>query len=41
LGCTEDGEEMKMDLEKMKIGDVLERVERHSRMLARKEDLAG
>jgi large subunit ribosomal protein L53 len=32
---------MKMDLDKMKIEDVLEQVERHSRMLARKEDLAG
>jgi hypothetical protein len=32
---------MKIDLEQMKIDDVVEQVERHSRMLARKEDLAG
>ncbi|GAB7341763.1 hypothetical protein MBLNU457_g0095t1 [Dothideomycetes sp. NU457] len=36
-----DGKEMAIDLETMKIKDVMEQVDRHSRMLARKEDLNG
>jgi len=38
---TEDGKEIAIDLENMKIKDVMEEVDRHSRMLARKEDLNG
>jgi len=38
---AEDGKEMAIDLETMKIKDVMEQVDRHSRMLARKEDLNG
>ncbi|KAH9815711.1 54S ribosomal protein L44, mitochondrial, partial [Teratosphaeria destructans] len=36
-----DGQEMKMDLEKMKLRDVQTEVDRHSRVLRRKEELAG
>jgi len=36
-----DGTAMKMDLEQMKIGDVVEQVDRHSRILARKESIAS
>jgi hypothetical protein len=32
---------MKMDLEHMKIADVVEQVDRHSRILARKESIAS
>lgn len=39
--CTEDGKEMQLDLEKLKIGDVQEEVDRHSRMLSRQEELNG
>lgn len=38
---TEDGKEMTLELEKMRITDVMEEVDRHSRQLARKEELAG
>lgn len=37
----EDGKEMQLDLEKMKIKDIQTEVDRHSRMLRRAEDLAG
>lgn len=36
-----DGREMELDLEKMKIKDIQEEVDRHSRVLRRKEELAG
>ncbi|KAJ9625054.1 39S ribosomal protein L44, mitochondrial [Taxawa tesnikishii (nom. ined.)] len=36
-----DGKEMNLDLEKLKIKDVMEEVDRHSRMLSRQEELAG
>lgn len=38
---AEDGKEMNLDLEKLKIKDVMEEVDRHSRMLSRQEELAG
>jgi len=38
---TEDGKEMKLDLETLKIKDVMVEVDRHSRMLGRKEELTG
>ncbi|KAF2831292.1 hypothetical protein CC86DRAFT_137340 [Ophiobolus disseminans] len=36
-----DGKEMNLDLSKMRITDVMEEVDRHSRTLARKEELLG
>ncbi|KAH7124012.1 39S ribosomal protein L53/MRP-L53-domain-containing protein [Dendryphion nanum] len=36
-----DGKEMKLDLNKMRITEVMEEVDRHSRTLARKEELSG
>ncbi|KAF2675459.1 hypothetical protein BT63DRAFT_420648 [Microthyrium microscopicum] len=36
-----DGKEMKFDLKELRINDIVEQVDRHSRLLARKEDLAG
>jgi large subunit ribosomal protein L53 len=39
--CAEDGKEMNLDLNKMKITEVMEEVDRHSRQLARKEELLG
>ncbi|KAF2786755.1 hypothetical protein K505DRAFT_139129 [Melanomma pulvis-pyrius CBS 109.77] len=36
-----DGKEMKLDLDKMRITEVVEEVDRHSRLLARKEELLG
>lgn len=38
---TEDGKEMKLDLQKMKIQEIEVEVDRHSRMLRRAEDLSG
>jgi large subunit ribosomal protein L53 len=38
---TEDGKEMNLDLEQLKIKDIMTEVDRHSRMLGRKEELAG
>lgn len=38
---AEDGKEMNLDLEKMKIREIETEVDRHSRMLRRAEDLAG
>lgn len=38
---TEDGKEMQLDLDKMRITQVVEEVDRHSRQLARKEELTG
>jgi large subunit ribosomal protein L53 len=32
---------MKLELDKMRIPEVMEEVDRHSRMLARKEELTG
>ncbi|KAL2357688.1 hypothetical protein BJ546DRAFT_322817 [Cryomyces antarcticus] len=36
-----DGKQMSLDLEKLKIKDVQEEVDRHSRLLARQEELTG
>lgn len=36
-----DGKEMQLDTEKLKINDLEEEVDRHSRMLNRKADLEG
>ncbi|PSN69672.1 hypothetical protein BS50DRAFT_571043 [Corynespora cassiicola Philippines] len=36
-----DGKEMNLNLDKMRIGEVMEEVDRHSRQLARKEELLG
>jgi len=36
-----DGKEMKLDLSNMRITQVVEEVDRHSRSLARKDELAG
>jgi len=36
-----DGKELSLDLEKMRIPEVMEEVDRHSRILARKEELNG
>jgi large subunit ribosomal protein L53 len=38
---AEDGKEMKLDAEKLGIKSIVEEVDRHSRSLARKEDLGG
>lgn len=38
---AEDGKEMKLQLDKMRITEVMEEVDRHSRSLARKEELTG
>ncbi|KAL5379389.1 hypothetical protein DPSP01_008457 [Paraphaeosphaeria sporulosa] len=36
-----DGKELKLELDKMRIPEVMEEVDRHSRLLARKEELTG
>ncbi|KAK3208740.1 hypothetical protein GRF29_77g1881406 [Pseudopithomyces chartarum] len=36
-----DGKELSLELEKMRITEVMEEVDRHSRTLARKEELTG
>ena len=42
LTChTEDGKEMKLDSEKLGIKGVVEEVDRHSRILARNDELNG
>jgi len=38
---TEDGKEMSIDLEKMKIREIQNEVDRHSRQLKRQEELNG
>ena len=38
---TEDGKELKLDIDKMRIPEVMEQVDRHSRILARQEELSG
>lgn len=40
-GVLEDGKEMNLNLSNMRITEVMEQVDRHSRMLARKEELNG
>ncbi|MCJ1332134.1 39S ribosomal protein L44, mitochondrial [Thelotrema lepadinum] len=37
----QDGKEMSLDTEKLGFNDIMEEVDRHSRMLARKQELAG
>ena len=39
--ATEDGKQMDFDLDKLKIRDITEDVNRHSRVLGRQEELAG
>lgn len=39
--AAEDGKEVTLDLEKMDVGDVVQELDRHSRKLAREEELAG
>jgi large subunit ribosomal protein L53 len=44
MGLTdyaEDGKEMNLELDNMRITEVIEQVDRHSRQLARKEALSG
>jgi large subunit ribosomal protein L53 len=41
MRIVEDGKEMSFDPEVMKIKDVVAEVDRHSRMLARKDDLTS
>lgn len=36
-----DGKELNLDLEKMRITEVMTEVDRHSRLLARKDELSG
>jgi len=36
-----DGKELKINLQEFKVDEIVEQVDRHSRLLARKEDLAG
>jgi large subunit ribosomal protein L53 len=38
---VEDGKEMNLELDKMRITEIMEQVDRHSRTLARKEELTG
>lgn len=38
---TEDGKEMELDTEKLSVKDVMEEVDRHSRVLKRQADLSG
>lgn len=38
---TEDGKEMDIDLSKMKLKEIQTEVDRHSRLLRRKEELTG
>jgi len=37
----EDGKEMNLDLQELKIKDIMVQVDRHSRMLGRQEELSG
>lgn len=39
--AVEDGREIKLETSKMGIKDLVEEMDRHSRLLARKEELAG
>ena len=39
--ATEDGKEMNIDLDKMKIREIQAEVDRHSRQLLRQEELNG
>lgn len=39
--AAEDGKEMELDLEKMKIKEIQAEVDRHSRTLSRQEELKG
>lgn len=38
---VEDGKELNLNLDNMRITEVMEQVDRHSRQLARKEELSG
>ena len=40
-GVLEDGKELILDVEKLNIKDVMEEVDRHSRVLNRQADLLG
>jgi len=39
--AIEDGKEMNINLNDLKINEIVDQVDRHSRMLARAEDLSG
>lgn len=39
--CLEDGKELNLDTEKLNIKDIMEEVDRHSRILNRQADLLG
>jgi hypothetical protein len=41
IDYAEDGKEMNLELDNMRITEVIEQVDRHSRQLARKEALSG
>lgn len=41
IPLTEDGKEMNIDLDKMKIREIQAEVDRHSRQLLRQEELNG
>ncbi|KAI9662856.1 MAG: 39S ribosomal protein L44, mitochondrial [Bathelium mastoideum] len=42
LGLSfKDGKEMNLDLDKLKIKDIMDEVDRHSRLLGRKEELSS
>lgn len=38
---AEDGREMNLDTEKLKIKEIMDEVDRHSRVLNRQEELSG
>lgn len=39
--AAEDGKEMKLDVERMKLKDIQNEVDRHSRVLRRADELSG
>lgn len=39
--CAENGKEIELDIENMRIGDIIQEVDRHSRALNRQAELAG
>lgn len=41
MARAEDGKEMNLDLEKLKIREIQDEVDRHSRTLKREEELNG
>lgn len=41
IGLPENGKEIELDTERMKIEDIIQEVDRHSRALNRQAELAG